>query len=274
MCPPVRLFALALFLPWLSDAAASEPIIPYGLAKPVKQVRVAPRTPGVLTDVLVSPGQTVEKGDVLGVIDDRVAAATVLAARAAAERTAEIEQSRRALEFAKRQHERYRSVADDDAIATIELDNAAARVAEAEAVLQSALEKKLQAERNLQLEQARLESHNIRAPFSGQVIEVFAQRGAALPQQEALLTLVDTSQLEVDLYLSANTAGRLRVGQTYRLRAKAPIDGEIDARLSFISPVIESGTGTFRTVFLIDNTRSRYPAGFAVYLDETPSPTP
>ncbi len=274
MSPRILLFVLLCFSASLSGTAASESVIPYGLAQPVKQVQVAPRAPGVLIEVLVSAGQFVKQGEVLGVIDNRVAEATVQAARAAAERTAEIEQSRRALEFAKRQHQRYRAVADDEAIATIELDNAAARVAEAEAVLQSALEKQLQARRNLQLEQARLESHNIRAPFSGQVIEVFAQRGAALPQQEALLTLVDTSQLEVELYLSATTVSRLRVGQTYRLQAKAPIDDEIDADLKFISPVIESGTGTFRTVFSIDNTRSRYPAGFAVFLNDSASQTP
>lgn len=246
------------------DLSASDGIIPHGLARPIRQVNVSPRTPGVLTDLFVSAGDTVEKDTVLGVIDNQVAQATVQAARAAAERTAEIEQSRRALEFARRHFERYRSVANDDAIAAIELDNAAAQVADAEAVLESALEKKLQAERNLQLEQARLERHNIRAPFTGQVIKVLAQRGAALPQQEALLTLVDSRQLEVELYLHPDIVRRLHVGKTYSLRAMTPVNGTVQGTLTFISPVIESGTKTFRTVFLIDNDRAQLPAGFSV----------
>lgn len=260
-------YILAISILCAVESLAAD-IIPYGLARPIKQSDVSPRTPGVLTDILVVPGQFVEQGALLGVIDNHVATATVRAAQAAAERTAEIEQSRRALEFARRQYERYRSGADDDVVAAIELDNAAARVAEAEAVLESALEKRLQAERNLQLEQARLERHNIRAPFTGQVVKMLAQTGAALPQQEALLTLVDSSVLEVELYLRPETVRRLRVGQTYPLRAMTPINDSVEATLDFISPIIESGTKTFRTVFLIDNSESKFPAGFSVYFDD------
>ena len=245
------------------------PVIPYGLAKPIRQVELAPRTPGVLMQVLVSAGDTVEQNAVLGVIDNHVALATVKAAESAAQRTAEIEQSRRALQFAHRQLSRYRAAQSEEAIAEIEVDNAAARVAEAEAVLESALESKLQAESNLQLEQARLEHHNIRAPFSGLVTKVHTQCGAALPMQGALLTLVDTSQLEVELFLDPQTIKPLQVGEQYVLQAAAPINGPVQATLMFISPIIESGTKSFRTVFLIDNAESKFPAGFAVRFENS-----
>ncbi|MEO1617723.1 MAG: efflux RND transporter periplasmic adaptor subunit [Planctomycetota bacterium] len=243
------------------STSAIDPIIPYGIARPRQHVEVAPRMPGVLVSLHVSPGQSVNAGEIIGVIDDAVAKATVRAALAAAERTAEIEQARHRLDFAERQHQRYELIKHGNAIAEVEYDNAATQLNEARAGLASAIEKQLQAQRNLELEQAKLERHNIRAPFDGQVLKVHRQQGASLSQEDSLVTLVNTRQLQLELYLPRTTVESLRTGQEYNVEAMAPIEKLVSARLQFVSPIIEPGTGSYRSIFLIENPKSSIPAG-------------
>ncbi|MEM0926171.1 MAG: efflux RND transporter periplasmic adaptor subunit [Planctomycetota bacterium] len=249
-----------------SFSGATESIIPYGLAKPLRIVEVSPRIPGVLIESALSPGQHVQEGDILGIIDHSVALATVRAAEAAAMRSAEIEQSRHRLAFAEKQFQRYQRIQDGNAIAEVEFDNASAQLKDAQTQLSSALEKRQQAIRNLELEEARLERHNIRAPFQGQVVAVHAVEGSSLTLEDSLLTLIDHRQLELELYLTKTTVETLRIDGTYDLHAMSPVDKTVQARLTFISPVIESSTGTFRTVFLIDNADSKLPAGIRMRL--------
>ena len=123
-----------------------------------------------MVDVLVKRGDQVKKGQILAVMDNRVALAAVNMAEAAADRAAEIEHAKHALVLARSLFARQSSLQDSQAGAEFELEQARAQRDQAEATLASALEVKLQANRNLEFEQSRLEAHNIRAPFDGQVV--------------------------------------------------------------------------------------------------------
>ena len=219
------------------------------------------------TYVLVKDGEHVETGQILAVMDNRIARAAVHAARAAADRTAEIEHSKHALALARSLFARQSVLQDAQAGAEFELDQARAQRDQAEATLAAALETQLQAKRNLELEELRLESHSIRAPFDGLIVRINATVGTTLTPSDKLLTIVCLDSLEAEMYLPLQLFGELQAGKSYRLWAFAPVNRSVQARLTHVSPMIDPASKTFRCVFTIDNRDHHLPAGFGVRFD-------
>jgi RND family efflux transporter MFP subunit len=222
---------------------------------------------GMLVEVLVKGGDQVKKGQILTMMDNRIAKAAVNAARAAADRTAQVDHSKHALALARSFFARHSSLQEAQAGAEFELEQARAQRDQAEATLASALESQLQAKRDLELEEARLEAHNIRAPFDGEVVRIEATVGTTLTPSDKLLTIVCLDSLEAELHLPLELFGELQPGESYRLWAFAPVNGPIRARLAFASPVIDMASKTFRCLFTIDNRARQFPAGFSVRFD-------
>ncbi|MEA1951285.1 MAG: efflux RND transporter periplasmic adaptor subunit [Planctomycetota bacterium] len=252
--------------PSVPGAPASDSI-PQGIARPSQRATMSAPLPGVLVEVFVKGGDRVKKGQILAVMDNRVAKAAVNTSRAAVDRKAEIEHARFALKLARSLLARHTALHDAQAGAEFELEQAQAQRDQAQATLDSALEAQLQAKRNLELEESRLEAHNIRAPFDGQIVRVEATVGSTLTPDDKLLTIVCLDTLEAKLYLPLEQFGKLRAGESYRLWAFAPVNRTIQARLSFASPMIDPASKTFRCVFTIDNKERHLPAGFGVRLD-------
>jgi RND family efflux transporter MFP subunit len=245
----------------------------HGLAEPSRQVELATPFAGVLMKVLVHEGDRVNAGDVVAVMDNRVAEAAVRSAAASAQRTADVEHARYELELAENRLRRIESIAEPSAVAQIERDEARVRRAQAEASLAAAREQHDLAEQHLNLEKTRLETHNIVTPIAGVVTRIDAEPGASLEGARPVLTVADLSRLEAGLYLPLTLYGKLHTGQTYRLIASAPVDRPIDARLVYCEPVVNAAADSFRCVFAIDNRDGRLPAGFAVRFDSaTPVP--
>jgi RND family efflux transporter MFP subunit len=223
---------------------------------------------GVLMEVLVEEGEVVERGQILAVMDNRIAKAAVSVAQGAADHTAAIDHAKHELTLAESLLARLTALQEAEAGAEFELEQAKARRDQAEAALRSAAEQQLQAKWHLELEKARLEAHNIRAPFSGRILSIEVVAGTTLTQSDDLLTIVCLDHLEAQLHLPLELFGKLRTGESYRLLASAPVGRSIQSRLVFAAPVIEPATKTYRCVFTIDNKDRRLPAGFAVRFEE------
>ena len=71
-----------------------------GIVEPAAIVEMAAPMTGVLTELRIAEGARVAKGEVLAVLDDRVARAAVRAASLAATKQSGISQARIALELA------------------------------------------------------------------------------------------------------------------------------------------------------------------------------
>jgi len=238
--------------------------IPQGIARPYQRATMSAPLPGMLVEVTVKPGDQVKSGEILAVLDNRVASAAVDAARAAANRTGEIEHAKHALSLARSFLARQAALQEARAGADFELEQARTRRDQAEAELASALESQVQARRNLELEEARLEAHNIRAPFHGQVIRLQTTVGTMLEPSDDVLTIASLDFLEAELHVSLELFGELVVGRSYRLWAFAPVNGPVQAELTHTSPLIDSASDTFRCLFTVDNRDRHLPAGFGV----------
>lgn len=235
-----------------------------GVAKPARSVIKASPMDAVLAEVRVEEGRRVSAGEVIAVMDDRVARASAEAARAEASRTARLERARAELGFAESNLERVRSAYDSGAATENDLDDASLRAATAAAAVRDAEEQTARAERELELALARVEDHAVRAPFAGTVTAVHAQAGATLQVGEEIATIVSLEELEASVHVPTGLWGRLAVGEVYELRAEEPVSGTVEGELVWIDPVIDPATRTFRCVLRIGNADGELPAGFAV----------
>ena len=198
----------------------------------VQKVNVSPRQQGVLDQLLVDEGDSVEQGQLLALMDpgdleDR------LQERQALLRQAEATYRRKRDDF-ERQSQLYRAgVISADAFSEVEnqmFSNQAAVIAARERIEQ------------LQHEQG---EQKIRAPFAGTITARYAEPGAFVtPTTTASATAGATSSsivelssgLEVSARVPESDIGRIAIGQPASIRVDAYPDERFDARVSEIAP--------------------------------------
>lgn len=241
------------------------PMLP-GLAVAHQQVDLAASVSGALLELHVAEGDRVEAGQLLAVMDNRVARAAVEVAQAVAARHGLVERAEGDVRAARALLTRLERAHAERAVSDVELEQAQTSLEQADAALTQAREQLTEAQQQLELEQAKLEAHNLRAPFAGEVVYVAQKLGAIPHPGEKLITLVNRDQLRVELQVPVEWFGRLATGETYQLSAEAPVSTRLEARLTYQEPTIDSATKSFRCVFLIDNPAGHLPVGFLVHL--------
>jgi RND family efflux transporter MFP subunit len=168
---------------------------------------ISPRVDGYAQKVQVTEGLRVKKGDVLLVIDDRELKLQEKALQASlAEVEADCNQWNKLAKLQKAEWEDLQKAEEQLAgtVSRTNLRRAEQSWVESEGKLATlwARHKAVKA----QLEQLALQGdfHQLRAPFDGQVIDKKCAEGAWLRRGEAVLTLLNTEELEVRLDIPEN----------------------------------------------------------------------
>jgi cobalt-zinc-cadmium efflux system membrane fusion protein len=252
-----------------TGAHATRALIP-GIMNPSHDVTLAAPRDGVLAEVLVREGDAVEAGQIVARLDDRAARASVEVARSISERLGEVEYARADLELACSLLDRLERASEANAAGPTELHEAASRVALAQASLDIAVEERLQAQRSLELEQARLAELSIRAPFDGVVVETPGEAGGALTLGSPIVRIVSLETLRGEIYLPSALFGSVAVGDRCTLDASPPAGPIVVAAVVAVDPRIDPASDTFRCWVELANPDRRLPAGFTV----TPRLTP
>ena len=235
-----------------------------GVARAKRDVVVFPTMGGIIHRVNVTEGQWVHRGDILLTLDDRVASASVALARAAADQAAQIEFAQAELTMATKHLERLQDMSDARAVSQHERDQAIANRAKAAANLKTAYRERELALAKLKVEEARLETHNIRAPFDGFVVKLKCSTGQRVFEDSELMRLMNREELTVDLHLPSALFGKMNLGDFYELEADRPINAVLRCRLLSIEPIIDPGTQSFRCQFDYDNSPRNLPTGFII----------
>jgi len=236
----------------------------HGLAVPKRQVTLSAPLEGVLAQVYVEEGQTVEKGKELAQMDARVAIAALKVAQLRAEDDESVRYAQLDLQHAKLRYFRTAKSYKANAATDFEVREAKLIFNQAQAAFEAATRVKDVATAVLELELERLERHNVVAPFAGRIVRVFTLSGATLTTSDPLLTLVSLDELEAHIHLPVDQYWKLHEGDAYRLYAEEPVGRVLKARLKMMTPIIESASQTFRCVFSIDNLDQQLPAGFSI----------
>ena len=102
-----------------------------------------------------------------------------------------------------------------------------------------------------------IDDKTLRAPWDGQVIRVLKEAGETVGRTQEVFQLLDYSQVYVQVYIDARYLPQIRAGMTAEIRFAA--DGSrqsikgVAAKVNFVDPVVDAGSGLFRVKFLIQN---------------------
>ena len=107
----------------------------------------------------------------------------------------------------------------------------------------------------------RIDRCEVRAPFAGTVAELAAQVGQVMNAGEALLTLVDLDEVEIDAEVLETDLTGLRAGARASVQPTTEPDLRLDARVLRISPLVDAARRVGRVTLSVDSGRTRLRSG-------------
>jgi HlyD family secretion protein len=216
-----------------------------------QSVDVATKYAGRVTEIMAGEGEIVEAGAVLAELDDREARAQLLAAQATVQQAqaskqmaeANVMQAQSARDVAKTSFDRVerlnadghasQSALDD---ATNALNSARASLASAEAQVANSDATIAAAEADVERLKIALDDMTIRAPIRGRILYRLREPGEVLAAGSAVFTLLDLTNVYMNIYLPAPVVGLLSTNDEARMVLDPISDYVVPARVSFISP--------------------------------------
>ncbi|MGB1263593.1 MAG: HlyD family secretion protein [Cognaticolwellia sp.] len=214
------------------------------------QIDIATKVAGRIADIRVNEGLLVQAGDVLAVMDTRELAAQMARAQADAARAvsqveevrAIIEQRRAERTYAADEFSRAAKLAERGLNSQSVLAQKKTLLATADAVLTASLAQLNTAERGVDAANALVAQYKTQitdatmtAPTLGRILYRLAQPGEVLGAGGKIITLLDLSQVYMEMFLPADQAMRTSLGAEARIRLDS-IPYAIPAYVSFVSP--------------------------------------
>lgn len=252
------------------EAVESESSIDFrellGRVDSMETVEIRPRVSGHIEEVRLKAGQTVNKGDVLFVIDPRWYRSQFDLANAEAERAKVL------VDIAESQARRSADLLGSSAISTEEAEIRTSRVAQAKAELLAAQAK---------LESARLdlEYTEVKAPISGQVNRAYVTQGNMVSGTPGAGTLLTSIVSKGDMYVYADvdeetllTFNRLnQAGKIVKVNGRVPVAAQLSdedefSHQGYIESAdnrMDSGTGSLVLRMVFPNPDGKLVPGLA-----------
>ena len=218
-----------------------------GALNPAKELKVGFEVAGRLERVLVKKGAPVTEGQVIAELDSGMADAQVQQAEAAL-KVAEAQASI-AADMAQWNGE----LATTNTISEAQNRNATSSAAGAAAQVQAARAQLAQARTNRR-------KHNLRAPFSGVLIDAPDQVGATVAAAAALFTLEQLDPLVLKLTVSDSARGLLKVNSRVRVEAVGCGATTEDAWVRAVIPSADASTRRIPVEIVVPNQDSRFTA--------------
>ena len=215
------------------------------------EVNITTKFGGRLASVLVNEGDSVDLNQALAQIDTKELDAQLRRAEAEVQRArqekssaqAVIAQRKSELSLVKKDLERSRGLYENDSISLEQLQRDETAVHTAKAVLAVAHAQFSNAEAaieatiaNTELIKVQIDDSVLKAPISGRILYRLAEPGEVLSGGGKVLTVLDTYDVYMTIFLPTLQAGRLRIGDEARIVLDAIPEYVIPATVSFVSP--------------------------------------
>lgn len=221
-----------------------------------RMAQIVPKVEGVVTEARKNLGDTVEKGEVLALIESREMAEAV----------ADYLAAKRAEELARTMYEREKGLWEKKI--TAEQDYLSAKNAHQEAKIRFDLTRqKLQAlghdgETLAQYDSVeaadKLRFHEVRSPLAGRVIERELTLGEYVDTTHTAFTVADLSVLWVETAIAPDDLPFVREGQKAVISGSG---GKAEGKMIFVSPAIDTKTRTAKAIIELDNKDGNWRAG-------------
>jgi HlyD family secretion protein len=259
---PWRRIALVLLLAAIGGAVGglywlrySQPQLPPGIAwgngrLEADEIDIATKFAGRVAEISVDEGDPVTAGQVVGRMDTRdleaslkKAQAQVLQAQHALDEAhANVTQLQSQLSLAQQELDRTQTLAQRGFATRELLDQRRQQVDGATALVNAANFRVRQTEQSLEaakheveLYEVNIADNTLRAPRDGRIEYRIANVGEVLPAGGKVFTMLDLSNVYMDIYLPTAEAGKAKIGGDARIVLDARPDLAIPARISFIA---------------------------------------
>jgi HlyD family secretion protein len=190
------------------------------------EIRLSFQTPGRLVERLVDEGYSVKKDQVLARLDkDEL---TKIKEQA----QANLSQAQSDYQLQQKQSTRIANLLKDDAVPVQDSDLAQANLEVAQAKL-------LNAQRSLELAIIRLNYADLKSPIDGFVTVKSADVGEVLQAGSPVFTVVDLNDIWLTAYINETDLGRVKLNQSVDVKTDTYPDRTYKGRISFISQEAE-----------------------------------
>lgn len=197
-------------------------VFPTGVVKAEEQVKVSSKTGGRLVFLGVEEGSRVEKGQLVGRIDDAELVAQLNQAQA------NLEQVEVDLETNKKNFERIFNLFTEKVVTEQQMDNARAQYRISQARIK-------QIQGQIELINAQIENTKISSPVSGIVFQKFASMGEMVNPGVPLVTVYDPKTLYIEVNVDEADIGKIRIGQGAQIVLDAYPGEVVDGVVSYIA---------------------------------------
>lgn len=248
--------AAAAFVGWQEWTRRQAAALPAGIVSgngriEAIQVDVAAKYAGRVKTIAVKEGDLVEPGQVIVAMDTAELEAELAKAKAkiaeaeesAAEVTADIVSKESQQLYARQQFARAEKLLGSKTITRDEHEEKQAKLRVADANVNAAKAKLRSVEQSEEVAraevrrvQAQIADSTLSSPVRGRVLYRLAEEGEVLSAGGKAVTLLDLSDVYMEIFLPAQDAGRVRIGADARIRLDVRPEYAGRAKVSFVSP--------------------------------------
>lgn len=215
-----------------------------GLTEADKRSTLASRSAGIIAELPVSKGETVQAGDLILRLD-------------AEDKEAAVETARQLLTQREAEAQAAERLVQSGSLPRLQADNARSALAAARSQLESA--------------QAELTRNEVRAPFSGLVDRVNVEVGGSVMQGTEIATILALNPIIATGEISERDLGYISVGDRAGVRL---VNGHVvEGEIRYISRDASSQTRTFQVEVAIANEDAAIPAGMTTEMTLRAQPT-
>ena len=237
------------------------------------QFEVAPKISGRLEKLMLDIGDRVKHGDLIATLDDDEIVQQLDQARAElVVSKANVEESRSALENARREYERVRTLREKKIASQTEMDTIEANLNAAEAKQKVALAQVTQKEAAAKAVEVRLSYTQITAnwedgPETRVVGEKFVDEGTMLSANEPIISILDIRNLIAVIQVIERDYSKVHIGQNAEVTTDA-IPGQVfTGTIARIAPLLKETSRQARVEIDLDNEKELLKPGMFVRVE-------
>ncbi len=242
-----------------SQGARADEGIP-AITIPDEDVTLSFIHPGRIATVFVKEGDRVEAGQILVQQDDAAEQAQLSLIKAQSEDKTPIKAQDASLAQKRVYLERLQWAAKRGSATELEVEDAKLAVEIARYSLKTARFEQEQHERKYSEAKIRVESMSLRSPIAGRVEKVDVKVGESVDGLAAVVRIVRTDPLWVDVHVPLEKARSLKVGQSANVLFQGGGQEVAEGRIVFVSSVADAASSTQRVRIEVQNEANR-PAG-------------
>ncbi len=226
------------------EMANSARVAGAGLVEPSSEIiDIGSALSGLITDLRVQPGDFVEKGQPLFVVDDRAVRSRLQEANAAVgEARAAISEAQTARSTAQRQLALYNNIDDAAAVSQSEVIRAEGEAAAASSRLELARARLNAAQASASSARTELGRLTVRAPIAGEILAVNIRPGEFVSTQGGSSTpfiqMGETRPLHVRIDVDENEAVRLDIGAPATVSPRGAAEEQVKAKFVRAEPQV------------------------------------